>query len=562
MKTRILIVGGVATGPKTAARCRRLDPEAEIIVIERQDMISYASCGMPFFIEDVIKDWNELLGVPTIRNIEYFRDQKGFTVLDKTEAKKINIETKTLTVENLTSRESKDLSYDVLVLATGARPYVPQIEGAGLQNVYRLYNPNDAKDIKQAIDSGARKVAIVGGGLIGLETCGAFVARGCEVTIFEMMPTLVPNLLDKEMALLLERVLRENGVRIIKGSPVSKIIGENGKAIAVNTVDGRGTHVDLVIIAIGVKPNVELAIEAGLEIGETGAIKVNEYLQTSVPDIYAGGDCVECTHIITGEKVYSPLGSTANKHGRVIADNINDIKTIFPGITGTAVFKILGYNCGTTGITEKKARQLGFDVVTTICPRFDISRYIPGAKYVVIKLIADKNTSRLLGCQVVGEGEGVKRIDVIATTIKFGGKLKELVDIDLGYAPVYSTAIDAIAHAANVLRNKIQGLAHGMTLLELKNKLDSDEDFILLDVRRRDEHQTQTFKDKRCINIPIEELKTRYFEIPQEKEIITFCLIGARAYIAERKLRGLGFKIVKFLDGSLIAWPFPDDLTT
>jgi NADPH-dependent 2,4-dienoyl-CoA reductase/sulfur reductase-like enzyme len=168
MKTRILIVGGVATGPKTAARCRRLDPEAEIIVIERQDMISYASCGMPFFIEDVIKDWNELLGVPTIRNIEYFRDQKGFTVLDKTEAKKINIGTKTLTVENLTSRESKDLSYDVLVLATGARPYVPQIEGAGLQNVYRLYNPNDAKDIKQAIDSGARKVVIVGGGLIGV----------------------------------------------------------------------------------------------------------------------------------------------------------------------------------------------------------------------------------------------------------------------------------------------------------------------------------------------------------------------------------------------------------
>lgn len=562
MKKRILIVGGVATGPKTAARCRRLDPEAEIIVIERQEIISYASCGMPFFIEDIIKDWNDLLGVPTIRNIEYFRDQKGFTVLVNTEAKKINTETKTLTVENLTSRESKDLSYDVLVLATGAHPYVPKIEGAELQNVYRLYNPNDAKDIKKAIDSGARRVAIVGGGLIGLETCGAFVARGCEVTVFEMMSTLVPNLLDKEMALLLERELKKNGVRIIKGSPVSKIIGENGKAIAVNTVDGGGTHVDLVIIAIGVRPNVKLAIEAGLEIGETGAIKVNEYLQTSDPDIYAGGDCVECTHIVTGEKVYFPLASTANKHGRVIADNINYIKTRFPGVTGTAVFKILDYHCGTTGITEKKARQLGFDVVTTICPRYDISQYIPGAKYIIIKLIADKNTSRLLGCQVIGEGDGVKRIDVIATSIKYGGNIKELVDIDLGYAPVYSTAIDAIAHAANVLRNKIQGLAHGLKILELKNKLDSDEDFILLDVRRRDEHQTLTFKDKRCINIPIKELKNRHFELPQEKEIITFCLIGVRAYIAERKLRGLGYMNVKFLDGCLIAWPFPDYLTS
>jgi len=558
---KVLIIGGVAAGPKTAARLRRLDPDAEITVIERQDLLSYAGCGMPYYIEDIIKDYDQLLGGATIRDAEYFETQKGFTVHDQTEALKINRDTKTVTVKDLRTGETRDLHYDKLVLATGSSPFVPRMEGTELNGVHRLYNPHHAEAIKTAINLGCRKVAVVGGGLIGMETCGAFISRGCNTTVLEMMPTLVPNLMDEEMAQLLENYLVSKGVKVIKGSPAAKILDDGkGNAAAVETADGRRVEADMVILAIGVRPNTELAVEAGLEIGPTRAIAVNEYLQTSDPDIYAGGDCVECTHIMTGEKVFAPLGSTANKHGRVIADNIMGKEMKFPGVSGTAVFKLLDWNCGTTGLTEKKARSLGYDVVTTITPRCDYSSYIPGAKHTIIKLIADRATCKVLGCQVVGEGDGVKRIDVVATAIKFGSNVKGIADLDLGYAPAYSTAIDAIQHSANVLRNKIQGIAHGVSPIELKAKLDSDEEFILLDVRGKDECDAGGLKDPRVKNIPVNELKLRYNELPLDKEIITYCVIGVRAYIAERVLRGLGYEKARYLDGSLTSWPYPEYL--
>jgi NADPH-dependent 2,4-dienoyl-CoA reductase/sulfur reductase-like enzyme/rhodanese-related sulfurtransferase len=559
---KVLIIGCVATGPKTAARLSRLDPDAEITVVERQDLVSYAGCGMPFYIEDVIEEWSSLLGGSTVRDAEYFKANMGFTVLDRTEAVKIDRSAKTATVEDLRSRETREIPYDRLVIATGASPFVPRMEGVDLKGVHRLYNLHDAKAIKDAVDGGAERVAVIGGGLIGIETCGAFVARGCEVTVLEMMPQLVPNLLDTEMALLLENYLKENGVKVVKGSPVTRIHSDEvGRAVAVETADGTKMGADLVIMAIGVSPNTELAADAGLDMGPTRAIAVNEHMQTSDPDIYAGGDCVECTHILTGEKVYAPLGSTANKHGRVIADNIHGIPTRFPGVNGTAVFKVLDYHCGTTGLTEEKAREHGYDVVTTVCPRCDYSSYIPGAKHTIIKLVADRESCRLLGCQVVGEGDGVKRIDVAATAMKFGSNLKDIADIDLGYAPAYSTAIDALAHAANVLRNKIQGIGHGVGPLELKEMLDGDEDFVFLDVRRRDEYVAQTFKDERTVHIPVYELRQRYTELPKDKEIVAFCLTGVRAYRAERILRGLGFRDVRYMDGCLKAWPFPGYLT-
>ena len=558
---KVLIIGGVAAGPKTAARLRRLDPDAEITVVERQDLLSYAGCGMPYYIEDIIKEYNQLLGGSTIRDAEYFKTHKGFTVYDQTEALKINREEKTVNVKDLRTGETRELPYDKLVLATGASPFVPRMEGTDLKGVHRLYNPHHAEAIKTAINLGCKKVAVVGGGLIGMETCGAFISRGCNTTVLEMMPTLVPNLMDEEMAQLLENYLLSKGVKIIKGSPVAKILDDgNGNAAGVETADGRHVDADMVILAIGVRPNTELAVEAGLEIGPTRAIAVNEYLQTSDPDIYAGGDCVECTNIITGEKVFAPLGSTANKHGRVIADNIMGMQTKFPGVAGTAVFKVLDWNCGTTGLTEKKATSLGYDVVTAITPRYEYSSYIPGAKYIIIKLIADRATCKVLGCQVVGEGDGVKRIDVVATAIKFGSNVKGLADLDLGYAPAYSTAIDAIQHSANVLRNKIQGIAHGVSPLELKSKLEGDDDFVLLDVRSRGEFEERGFKDPRVKNIPVDEIKSRRNELPLDKEIIAFCVIGVRAYIVERVLRGLGYEKVKYLDGSLTSWPYPEYL--
>jgi NADPH-dependent 2,4-dienoyl-CoA reductase/sulfur reductase-like enzyme/rhodanese-related sulfurtransferase len=556
---KVLIIGGVATGPKTAARLRRLEPNAEITVIERQDLISYSGCGLPYYIEDVIKDYEQLLGGNTIRDEDYFKKQKGFTVLDQTEALRINRDEKTVTVKDLRRDKNYDLPYDKLVLATGASPFVPRMEGTELNGVYRLYNPHQARAIKNSIDLGCNRVAVVGGGLIGMETCGAFIARGCDTTIIEMMPTLVPNLLDEELALLLENYLKSHGVVIVKGSPAAKIVDDGkGNAAGVETADGRIVDAEMVILAIGVKPNTELALNAGLKIGPTRAISVNDYMQTSDPDIFAGGDCVECKHMLTGEKVYAPLGSTANKHGRVIGDNIAGLDTKFPGILGTAVFKVLEWNCGTTGLTEKKARSLGYDIVTTLTPRHDYSNYIPGAHYTIIKLIADRESCKVLGCQVVGEGDGIKRIDVVATALMFNSDVKNIADLDLGYAPPYSTAIDAIAHSANVIRNKTRDIAHGVSPLELKAKLDNKEDFILLDIRAKEEYKNGSFKDPRVKNIPVDELRDRYNELPKEKEIITFCVVGVRAYIAERVLRGLGFDNVKFLDGCLTAFPFPE----
>jgi NADPH-dependent 2,4-dienoyl-CoA reductase/sulfur reductase-like enzyme/rhodanese-related sulfurtransferase len=562
MSRNILIIGGVATGPKTAARLRRLDHECNITVIERQDLLSYAGCGMPYYIEKVIEEWNDLLGGASIRDAAYFKTNRGFTVLDQTEVKKIHRDAKTVTIEDLRTGEVKDLPYDKLVLGTGASPFVPKMEGTDLKGVHRLYNPHHAKAIRTEVDMGAKNVAVVGGGLIGIESCGAFVARGCNVSVIEMMPTLVPNLLDPEMAYLLENYLESKGVNLVKGSPVAKMIGDGtGKIKAVETADGRVIDADLVVVAIGVRPNTELAIDAGLEIGPTRAIAINENMQTSDPDIYAGGDCVESTHLVTGEKMYAPLGSTANKHGRIIADNIAGRDTTFQGVNGTAVFKVLDWNCGTTGISEKKAKELGYDVVTTLAPRSDYSGYIPGNKQTIIKLIADRESCKVLGCQVVGPGDGVKRIDVVATAMKFGSNVKGIADIDLGYAPAYSTAIDAVQHAANVLRNKIQGYAHGINPIELKERLDGEQDFVLLDVRRAEEYDAVCFLDQRCLHLPVVDLKEKVSMIPKDKEIIIFCATSIRAYIAERTLRGLGYTDVKILDGSLASWPFPDCLT-
>jgi NADPH-dependent 2,4-dienoyl-CoA reductase/sulfur reductase-like enzyme/rhodanese-related sulfurtransferase len=555
--SKTLIIGGVATGPKTAARLRRLDEEAEITIVERGDLLSYAGCGMPFYIEDVIEEWSELLGGASPRDAAFFKQSKNIDVLDNTEAVKINREKKTVSVKDLRTGETSELPYDKLVLATGARPFVPRMEGTELQGVHRLYTPHHAKAIKEAVEAGAKKVAIVGGGLIGIETCGAFVVQGCEVTILEMMPQLVPALLDEEMALVLQKYLIEKGVKLVMGSPVSRILDDGeGRVASVETADGRKVDADIVIVAIGVRPNTELAVEAGLDIGPTRAIAVNEYMQTSDPDIYAGGDCVECTSLVTGEKIFVPMGSTANKHGRVIADNIYGLGTEFPGVTGTAVFKILNYNCGITGLTERKARELGYEVVTALCPRRDFSGYIPGNKYFILKLVVEAGSGKILGCQVVGEGDGVKRIDVVATALKMGADVKTLSDLDLAYAPAYSTAIDAIAHTANVIRNKMDGFAHGISPLELKRKLDGEDDFLLVYCLRPNQFLDQMIQDYRAINLPLTEMRERYKELPLDKEIIIYCLTSITAYNMERFLRSKGYKDVKFLDGSIKAWPY------
>jgi NADPH-dependent 2,4-dienoyl-CoA reductase/sulfur reductase-like enzyme/rhodanese-related sulfurtransferase len=424
--------------------------------------------------------------------------------------------------------------------------------------VYRLYNPHDAQAIRRDLDEGTRNVVIVGGGLIGLEVCGAFRARGCNVVILEMLDQIVPGLLDRDMAVLLENYLLEQGVKLSLGNMVTQIIGDgSGKVKTVKTKDGVEYPAEMVIVAVGVRPNTSLAEEAGLELGATGAILVNEYLQTSDPNIYAGGDCVENYNLVSKEKCYMPLGSTANKHGRVIGDNIKGRRTKFPGITGTVVFKVLDFNVGKTGLTEGEAKRKGFETEIAIAPKQDCANYYPVSNPFILKLIADKKTGKVLGAQALGTGEAIKRIDVVATSLKFNATVKDLADLDLGYAPPYSTAIDALAHAGNIIRNKFEGLGHGIKPFELKRKMESGEDFILLDVRSPQECDDIPLKDERVVNIPLSQFRSRFNELPKSSEIVIFCRTSVRAYEAERILRGEGYSDVKFLDGSLDAWPYP-----
>jgi NADPH-dependent 2,4-dienoyl-CoA reductase/sulfur reductase-like enzyme/rhodanese-related sulfurtransferase len=555
---RIVIIGGVAAGPKAAARARRLDPEAQITLVEKGGLLSYAGCGLPFYIAGLLTDVQELMrtaaGVP--RDTAFFKTVKNVEVLTRTMAQQIDRDSKEVVVVNLENGEQSRLPYDKLVIATGGSPIVPPMPGLDLNGVFRLGNPADAVAIRDAISSEeVEKVAVIGGGLIGLELADALSNQGLDVAILEMADQLLPGILDPDMAALLAKHLRTAGMDVHLGARVTGLEGDSEQKFVAATTDQGPVEANLAILAIGVRPNVKLASDAGLRIGSTGAIAVNEYLQTSDPDVYAGGDCVESMHLVTGKPAYVPLGSTANKQGRIIGDNVVGGHERFPGVAGTTVFKTRGYNVGRTGLTERQAREAGYEPVTSLVPSSDSARYYPANKTVVVKMVADSKTGRVLGAQAVGQGEAVKRIDVVATAITFGATLEQLANLDLGYAPPFSTAIDVAAHAANVARNKNSGTARSISPLEVKRKMEAGDDFILLDVRTPKEYEEQRIDEPHVKSIPLGRLRERLGELPKDREIISFCKMSLRGYEASTILAGAGFADVKFLDGGLEGWP-------
>jgi NADPH-dependent 2,4-dienoyl-CoA reductase/sulfur reductase-like enzyme/rhodanese-related sulfurtransferase len=558
-KMKVVIIGGVATGPKTAARLRRLNPEAEITIIERGKILSYAGCGMPYYVSGDIADYGSLnstpAGVP--RDSLFFRNVKNINVLNRTLARSIDRNNKTVEIVHVETGESRSLSYDKLVLATGGQPIDLPIEGVGLNGVFRLWQPEDAIAMSEVISSkGVKTAVIIGAGLIGVEMTEALTKRGVDVTVVEMMPHILPGLLDEEVAAYLTRYIRSQGVDILTGSRVEEIVGNDQGVVTKVIVLDADIPADMVLIAVGVRPNSKLAQEAGLKIGKRGGIVVDKYLQTNDPDVYAGGDCVENTHLITGEDVFVPLGSTANKHGRVIANNVMGYREKFNGILGTTVVKVFNYNVAKTGLTERQAREAGFDVVTALSAAPDSAHYYPTHKPLLLKLIADRKTKKILGLQAVGAGETVKRVDVIATALAFGATVDDLPALDIGYAPPYSTAVDIAAHAANILRNKMDGIAKALTPMEVRAKIERGDDFIWLDVRSPAEHREKRIEDPRVKLIPLGMLRQRLDELPRDKEIIAFCKISLRGYEAQTILDGEGYKDVKFMDGGIDAWPY------
>lgn len=558
MAKKIIVIGGVACGPKAASRARRRDPKAEITLIERGDLLSYAGCGMPYYIQGTISNTDELMSTPAgaVRDGAFFQNVKAIHCLNRTLAERIDRKGKLLEVVSLESGEKQLLPYDKLVLATGADAVIPPIPGADLTNVFRLNHPYDADGILASVASGCKRAVIVGAGLIGLEVAEALLTRGLQVTIIEMMPTVVPAFLDVELAALLQQHLAANGITVHTNTRVAAIQGDDaGRVNSVETTDGQ-IDADLVLMAIGVRPNIMLARDAGLEIGVTGAIKVNDHMQTSDADIYAGGDCVENIHRLTKKACYVPLGSTANKHGRVIGDNITDGNSTFPGVLGTVIFKACDFNVGAVGLSEKACIKEQIPCHVAITPGPDRAHYYPTAKPFVLKVISNAENGQLLGVQAVGTGDVAKRIDIAATALSYGAATSDLADLDLAYAPPFSSAVDLLAHAANVIDNKASGLAKAISPAALKNKIDNGDDIILLDVRSPQEVAAAPFNNNQVINIPLGKLRSRLQELPHDKEIIAFCKISVRGYEAQRILNGEGFDNVVFLDGGLLAWPY------
>ncbi len=557
---KIVVIGGVAAGPKAAARARRMAPDAEITIVERGSLVSYAGCGMPFYLSGEVAKYEHLFETTygVIRDADYFWREKGCKLLTRTEAKSIDRDKKEVLVENLQTGEQYTLPYDKLVLATGASPVTPPIEGIDLNGVHRLNHPDDAEAIKKTLaEREVDEVIIVGSGLIGLEVADAASKLHLFTTVVELQDQVLPGLLDPDLAPWLASKLEEAGVEFRFGQKVTRIKGDEDGNVTGVVTDEEELDGQMVVVAVGVRPNVELAKQAGLEIGKTGAISVNEYLQTSDPDIYALGDCVENTHLITGEKVYVPLASTANRQGRVVGDNVTGGSSTFPGILGTGVLHVMEYNVGRTGLGEKQARDHGYSVITATNNTFDRTHYHPEHGMLMMKYIIDEKTGRLLGAQGQGLGDVIKRIDVLATAITFGATVDQIANLDLGYAPPFSTPIDVAQHTANIARNKMCGLAQCIGAQELKQKMETGDDFVILDVRTEEQFNTRHLKDDRVKLVVLGDLREKIEEIPRDKEIVVICALGTRSYEALRTLKGAGFDDVKYLEAGLQGWPYP-----
>lgn len=549
-KRNIVIIGGGACGPKTAARARRLDSSTQITMVQDEELISYAGCGLPYYISNVIKSRNALL----VRDAAAFKRISDVDVLSGTRVESIDRAVHKVNLIELATGKKYSLNYDKLVIATGSNPLVPPIKGINLKGVHILKRVPDADEIRTLIDeSVTKKAVIVGAGLIGVEMAEALAARGLDVTMIEALDKVLPGILDEEISDLLANHIKSKGITLQLGQKVVGFAGE-GEKVSRTITDKENVAGDVVIFAIGVRPNSKLAKEAGLEIGLFGDIAVNEYLQTSDPDIYAGGDCVANVNMITGKKSFVPMGSTANKHGHVIAANITGGTEMFPGIVSTACVKVFDFNVGRVGLGEKQAIEAGFEVVTAMVTGPDKPGYYPGSKEVIIKLIADKKTRRLLGGQGTGPGEVVKRIDVLATGITLGMTVDTLADLDLAYAPPYNSALDVLHHAANLLRNKLEGRTVGISPASAKKKIADGDDFVLLDVRSKFENDTTWMEAPQLKLLPQPKLYDEMDNLDKDGETVIICRRGGRAYQACCTLKGAGFKDVKFVEGSLVCW--------
>ncbi|MFA4916891.1 MAG: FAD-dependent oxidoreductase [Syntrophales bacterium] len=562
-RMKVIVVGGVACGPKTASRLKRIMPDAEVTMIEKDRIISYGACGIPYYVSGEVQRIEELMETPMgiQRSPAFFEKVKGFKTLTETEVVEINRGQKTVTVLDLKSRQGKTMSYDKLVLATGGQPFAPPVPGINLSGVVQLHHPDEAVTVREKVEQAKIKnLVIIGAGLIGIEMAEAMIKRGVKVTIVEMLDYVLGALLDKEMGLLAAKPLKAAGVNLVMGEALQEIIDDGkGNVCGVKT-GSRRIDADFVIVAVGVRSRSKLAHDAKLDLDSSGHILINEFCQTSDPDIYAGGDCVSNSYILggAGDRLFTPQGSTANKHGRIIANHIAGIRGHFPGVLGTVICKAFDTTIGRTGMTEKEAVKLKRNVETVLWAGTDLPHFYPGAKPFCIKLVVDKENRQLLGFQAVGIGNVAKRLDVAAASISLRATVDQLAHLDLGYAPPYSPPLDPVITAAHLMQNKLDNISRGISPLEVKKMIDSGrDDFVLLDVRMPKEYEEMRLPyEGKTIRLPLGALREKLDTLPRDKMIIPLCKISLRGYEAERILSANGFKNVAYLEGGIIGWPY------
>ena len=538
---KVVIVGGVAGGATAAARIRRLNEQAEIVVFERSGYISYANCGLPYYIGDVITDPEAL----TLQTPESFFSRFRVTMKVRHEVTAIHPDRKTVSVRNLETGEVFEESYDKLLLSPGAKPTQPRLPGVGLSKLFTLRTVEDTFQIKEFIRTNHPQSAVLaGGGFIGLELAENLRELGMEVTIVQR-PKQLMNPFDPDMAAFIHNEMRRNGVKLALGHTVEGFEDRDG-GVDVLLKDEQPLHADMVVLAIGVTPDTGLAKEAGLELGIKGSILVNDRMETTVPDIYAVGDAVQVKHFVTGQDALISLAGPANKQGRIAADNICGGDSRYPGSQGSSVIKVFDLTAATTGINETNAKKAGLDADKVILSPMSHAGYYPGGKVMTMKVVFEKETYRLLGAQIVGY-EGVdKRIDVLATAIHAGMKATQLKELDLAYAPPYSSAKDPVNMAGFIIDN-IASSTLKQWHLEDADNLPRDGSVTLLDTRTVEEFAHGHIDG--FTNIPVDELRERLGELDKSKPVYVICQSGLRSYIACRILAGNGYNCYNFSGG-------------
>lgn len=531
---KVLIIGGVAAGTKTAAKLKREHRDWDVQILTKDREISYAGCGLPYYVGHVIEDRAELI----VNSPESFAAQTGASVRTRTEVTAVNRVEKTVSAIDLESGDCSTYTYDKLVIATGARPFVPPVPGTGLKNVFLMRTPEDAYALRDAVDGGGiRRAVIVGGGFIGLEVAENLLARGVKVSVIDMADHILPGF-DPEVQNHVENRLTDQGVMTFTGTRFEGIEGD-GKVEKVLT-SRRAFKADAAILSIGIRANTEFLADTGIALMPNRTVQVNAQMQTSDPDIFAVGDCACVVNALTHEPQWAPMGSAANLEGRLLARHLAGHEVAFRGVLGTGICQLPGFAAGHTGLTETQAAAAGFDAVSVVCAVDDKAHYFPGAGAMLIKLVADRATRRVLGVQALGGYAVDKVVDIVVTALYLGATIDQLADMDLAYAPPFSTAIHPLDHAVNILMNKLDGTLETFTPAEYL--AGAAEGYQVLDASMQPTIEGAVYVDLATVNGPLP-------EFPLDAKLMLVCAKGKRAYMLQNRLKFYGYTNTRVLEG-------------